>query len=105
MKYVGKHHAEHLMSVLREHYKIYHDWKVKRYLGLDIDWCYGHRKVHLTMLPYITDALTIFRHDNPRNPQHQPYPHIRPNYGAKDQYAEAADVSPPLSISDEKIVQ
>ena len=65
VKYVGKHHAEYLMSVLREHYKISHDWKGKRYLGMDLDWDYVHRKVHLSMMLYVIDALTKFRHDNP----------------------------------------
>ena len=105
MNYVGKHHAEHIMSVFREHYKISHDWKGKRYLGMDIDWYYGHRKVHLPMLSYVTDALTRFRHDNPHKPQHQPYPHIKTNYGARVQYAEAAYVSPPLTISIKKITR
>ena len=55
----------------------------KNYLGLDLDWYYRHRKVNLSMLSYVTDALTRFQHSNPRNLQHQPYPHIRPNYGAR----------------------
>ena len=37
VKYFGKKHADHLMSVLKEHYKISHDWKGKRYLGMDLD--------------------------------------------------------------------
>ena len=52
------------------------------------------------MLSYVTDTLTILQHNNPWNPQHQPYPHIWPNYGAKAQYAKAADLSPSLSIAD-----
>ena len=68
MKYVGKHHAKHLVSVLREHYKISHNCKGKRYLGMDLNWDYGHRKVHWSMLPYVTDALTRFRHNSPRKP-------------------------------------
>ena len=76
MKYVSKHHAEHLISVLRKCYKIYHDWKDKKYLGLDLDWDYIHRKVHLSRMSYVTDTLTILQHNNPQNPQHQPYPHI-----------------------------
>ena len=47
VKYVGKHHAEHLMSVLKKYYKIPYDWEGKGYLGLDFDWYYSHRKVHL----------------------------------------------------------
>ena len=91
------------MSVLREHYKISHDWKGKWYLGLDFNWGYCHRKVHWSVFSYVTDALTRFQHNNPFNPQHQPYPHIKPNYRPKAQYAETAYVSPPLSIDDKKI--
>ena len=57
------------------------------------------------MLAYVIDVLTRFRHNNPQKPQHQPHPHNNPNYGAKAQYAEAEDVSTPLSIADKKIVQ
>ena len=65
MKYVRKKHAEHLVSVLRESYKISHNWEGKKYLGLDLDWGYSHHKVHLSMMSYVTDALTRFRHNNP----------------------------------------
>ena len=57
------------------------------------------------MLSYVTDALKIFRKNKTRNPQHQPYPHIRKHYGEKAKYAEAADVSPPLSIAKKQFVQ
>ena len=70
------------------------------YLGLDLDWYYSHRKLHLSIMPYVIDALTRSQHNNPQNLQHQPYPHICPNYEAKAQYAEDADVYPPLSIAD-----
>ena len=57
------------------------------------------------MLAYVTDVITRFRRDYPLKPQHQPYPHINPTYGTKSQYAEAADMSPPLSKEDKTIVQ
>ena len=100
VKYVGNHHAEHPMTVFREHNKKSHDWRGQRYLRLDIDWDYDHRKLHLLMLPYIIDALPRFLHANPRKLQHQPYPHIKPTYDANSQYVEAADMSPPLSKAD-----
>ena len=37
VKYVGKKHVEHLVTVLRKHYKISHNWKEERYLGMDLD--------------------------------------------------------------------
>ena len=85
------------MAVLQEHYKISSDWKRKKYLGLDIDWYYDNRTVHLSMLGYVVEDLTVFLHKNPCKPQDRPYMHIKPNYGAKAQYAEATDDSAPLS--------
>lgn len=41
--YVGKEHAEHLMSVLRSSYKISANWNGRRYLGLDLNWDYQKR--------------------------------------------------------------
>ena len=40
IKYVGREHAEHLASILSEHYKCSHDWDGQRYLGMTIDWDY-----------------------------------------------------------------
>ena len=85
------------MIVLRENYKISHDWNGKRYLGLDIDWDYDNRKVHLLMLGYMAEALTIFRHKHLRKTQDQTYPHTKQNYCAKAQYAKATENSPLLS--------
>ena len=98
-----KEHADHLMTVLRGHYKILSDWKGKKCLGLDLDWDYENRKVHLSMLRYVAESLTTFRHKHPRKPQDKLYPHIKPNYGAKAQYTEATDESPPLSKTNQKI--
>ena len=40
VKYVGKEHARHLISVLKEHYEISEDWEGKKYVGLTFDWDY-----------------------------------------------------------------
>ena len=60
VKYVGKQHAEHLTTVLREQCKISHDWKRQQYLGLDINWDYENRKVHFSMLENVTYVITRF---------------------------------------------
>ena len=88
------------MIVLRDHYKISHYWEDNRYLGMDLDWYYANRKVHPSMLAYVSDALTGFSHKHPHKLQLQPYPHINPTYCAKVQYAETTDVFPPLSKED-----
>ena len=67
------------------------------YLGLDLNWDYDNHKVHLSMLGYLVEALTTFRHKHSRTMHDKPYPHINPKYGAKDQYVEATAESPPHS--------
>ncbi len=72
---------------------------------MDIDWDYANKKVHLTMLDYVPDALIRFQHPHPRWPQHQPYPHAKPTYGATKQYDVDNDTSLPLNKADKKYVQ
>jgi hypothetical protein len=57
------------------------------------------------MLDYIPKTLTCFQHPFPRIPQHQPYPHVNPTYGAKAQYMEDVDSSPPLDKQGKEYVQ
>ena len=77
----------------------------KRYLGLDLEWYFAQRRVHISMLKYITDALKIFHNLAPKKPQDQPHPHVKPKYGAKVQYTKNAYYSPLLNKHDKKIIQ
>ena len=36
VKYVVKEHAEHLMSIIRQHYQLIEDWEGKLYIGLKL---------------------------------------------------------------------
>ena len=38
VKYVGKEHAGHLVSVLEQHYTVAKDWSGKWYDGITLDW-------------------------------------------------------------------
>ena len=105
VKYVGQEHADHLMAVLQKHYTISTDVKGQRYLGIDLDWDYDNRTVHLSMLSYVPQALKRFNHPPPRKPQHQPHPHIKPKYGATKQFAPDKDTSPLLDANGKKYVQ
>jgi hypothetical protein len=49
------------------------------------------------MQGYVRKALTSFQHSTPAKQQDQPYPHVKPNYGAKKQYSQDKDDSPALS--------
>jgi hypothetical protein len=66
VKYVGKEHAMHLISILKVHYKISEDWLGSKYIGITLDWDFCNRRVHLSMPGYITKALQRFGHERPR---------------------------------------
>ena len=73
--------------------------------GLTIKWDYQGRKVHLLMPGFIRKTLTRFQHPPPAKRQDEPYPHVKPNYGAKKQYAQEDDNSPALNKALNKFVQ
>jgi hypothetical protein len=57
------------------------------------------------MLNYIPKALTRFQHKAPSKLQHQPYPHIKPNYRAKAQDTEYMDTLAMIPKEDKKFIQ
>ena len=54
---VNKANAEHLMSVLNEHYEVTEDLKGERYIGMHLRWDYHGRKVDSAMPGYVEKAL------------------------------------------------
>jgi hypothetical protein len=104
MKYINKDDVEHLISILKQDYKIDTNWEGTRYLGLTLDWDYVKCKVHLSMPGYIENALVRFGHEPPDRPQMQPYPHTIPTYGATVQYANATNESPAATKAKEKYI-
>ena len=54
---------------------------------------------------YIQKTLERFEHEAPAKPQNSPYPHVRPQYGVKIQYAADEDTSPTLGKEDKKFIQ
>ncbi len=69
-KYVGKEHAMHLISILKQHYEISEDWTGSKYIGITFEWDYHNRRVHLSSMPgYISKALQQFGHKQPRRLQ------------------------------------
>ena len=105
VKYVGEEHAEHLLSVINEHYRCKAEWPGNRYLGMTLDWDYDHREVHISMPGYVHEALQRFRWKQPKKPQHQPHKHTVPTYGSKIQYTNPEDTSEQLGKEDKKRIQ
>ncbi len=54
---------------------------------------------------YVPKALTRFQHPPPTKQQDQPYPHVKPNYGAHTQYAQGEDISPALDKAGKRFIQ
>jgi hypothetical protein len=96
VKYVGKHHAEHIRNALLRTYELTTDWTATVYSGMTLKWDYDKRICDISMHGYVSNVLSKFQHDSPNHPQHTPSRYITPFYGAKTQYA-TRDETPPLS--------
>ena len=57
VKYQGKQHADHLISVLKEQNEIAKYWEGNIYFGLTFDWDYKGRKFHLSMIGHAERAM------------------------------------------------
>ena len=105
VKYVGEEHAQHLKSVLEEHYKVTTDWTGTRYIGITLDWDYDKRQVHLSMPGYVQKALKQFQHVWKGKTQDSPFQSEPIRYGAKKQYAKNTSTSPKLNKKGKKFIQ
>jgi hypothetical protein len=68
VKYVGREHAEPLMTCIKKDYSISSDWNGTAYCGLTLDWDYKDRTVDLSMPGYIKAALHKYQHPAPARP-------------------------------------
>jgi hypothetical protein len=97
--YVGRVHAEFLLTVLEAQYPITTDWTGTLYCGITLAWDYEARTVDLSMPGYVAKALTRFQHAHPTRPQHSPYYCAPPVYGTAVQLTAPIDTSAPLAPS------
>jgi hypothetical protein len=96
VKYVGNHHADHIINSLLQSYELTTDWEGKVYSGMSLKWDYKNRTCDLSMSGYVSNVLSKFQHDAPKHPQHTPSRYVTPVYGAKTQYS-TQDETPPLT--------
>jgi hypothetical protein len=104
VKYIGQDHAEHLMSVIKQHYECKANWTGERYIGIHLAWDYDNGRVHLYMPGYVQKALKQFQHIFTKK-QNQSFPHTPIKYGAKTQYATEASSAPPTTKKEKKFIQ
>ena len=105
VKYVGKHHADHLIHALQQMYEISIDWEARLYLGLTMKWDYDKRTVDISMPGYLNAALHKFQHLPPERREDAPHSWTKPIYGASVQYADNPDDSPLLPSDSITLVQ
>jgi hypothetical protein len=99
VKYVGKEHAKHLITVLLQHNETSIDWMGSLYCGITLTWDYEKCTLDISMPGYVEAALHRFQHAVPTKPQHSPYQATLPQYGAKVQHIDEPDTSPLLPKS------
>jgi hypothetical protein len=78
VKYAGRHHAEHLRNALLQPYEQTTDWMATVYSGMTLKWDYNTRICDISMPGYVSNVLSKFQHDSPKNPQHTPSRYITP---------------------------
>jgi hypothetical protein len=98
VKYVGKHHVDHLRDALLRSYELTTDWEGKVYSDMSFKWYYKYRTCGNSVPGYVANVLSKFQHDAPKHPQHAPSKYIAPVYSAKTQYA-TQDETPPLTAN------
>jgi hypothetical protein len=98
IKYVRREDADHLINTIKAHYICTVDEEGTKYIGLTMKWDYKHQKAHIHMPDYLRKGMIQYKHSTLTKIQNSPHPHIDPQYGAKIQYTETEDESPPPSI-------
>jgi hypothetical protein len=66
VKYVDKHHAEHLRNALLRTYELTTDWTATVYSGMTLKWDYKNRTCDISMPGYVSKVLSRFQHDAPQ---------------------------------------
>jgi hypothetical protein len=70
VRYVGKHHAEHLRNALLRNYELTTDWTATVYSGMTLKWDYIKRICDIYMHGYVSNVVSKFQHDSPKHSQH-----------------------------------
>ena len=105
VKYTRQEDTDNLISAIRKYYPMTVDMDATKYIGLTIKWDYENRRAHIHMPGYLQKAFTQLKHKMLTRIQNSSHPHAITCYGAKTQYIEEEDTSPPLSKEDMKFVQ
>ena len=98
IKYFNADDVHHLLTSLRNYYKISPDWSGSQFCGLQFSWHLNNGYVNVSMPKYIPALLKKLNYE-PNLPQYSPHPvapFTIPSPG-KRQFALPPDSSPPLN--------
>ena len=105
VKYVGKEHALHLLSILESKYPaVATDWKGKIYCGITLDWNYDEGYVDISMPGYIKRLLAKFKYE-PKKRRYSPYPVEPRKFGKASQEPMPEDTLPLVDEKRKRLVQ
>ena len=68
VKYVGKEHANHLISCIKKKYELTKDWTSDLYCGIKLKWDYNACTIDLSMPGYIKKVQQKYKIACPRSP-------------------------------------
>ena len=105
VKYVGRAHAEHLVTTLRKYHTLKTYWAGTLYCGIKLKWDYTCRTVDLSIPGYIKVVSLKYQHPEPRKLQHAPHRWDKPQYVQTTQYAKPVDKTPKLDNEGIKHIQ
>ena len=106
IKAESKASINHLLTALKDKYKITVDETGSKYLGFTLTWDYLARTVDLSMPDYVKQALHRLQIQLPNRLQHAPHRYNVPIYGSRVQYAEKQEPEPNyLPPSTKKLIQ
>lgn len=79
VKYTNTNDAHHLLTTLKQKYKIVVDWKGTTFCGVHLDWNYTNKHVTLSLPNYVEATLRRFNHSAPLTQEAAPNLGLRPN--------------------------
>jgi hypothetical protein len=97
--------ADHLLSSIRQEYKIEADWDASTYLGMTITQDRVHHTISLSMPGYVAAAAKLFNVTKASRPTHTPLKYSPPFHFTSDPQLAVDDTSPPLAPVDVTFIQ
>ena len=97
VKFIGRKHAEHLMTVLKKHYKMEENWKGELYCGITLKWNYAKGYVDISIPNYVHKKLTEYEHKSPKHPQNFLYAQPPVKYGKESNLVQHKEISSPTT--------